>query len=201
VTHTDFELQHARMKVLHSGRDSLRAERAALLSRSDILLEDRKVLLAEMREFTEAARERIRETPYLLLIIADEAIRALDFADSARRHGFKVLAVARDAEGAREAIAQSRPDAAIVGVHLADGPTGLALANELTLRRVPVALITGSTERARWSGQFFRKPICVADVLSALAARTMKISEPGQAVGADPLGHRDRPAKPEGSAQ
>jgi hypothetical protein len=38
-------------------------------------------------------------------------------------------------------------------------------------------------------------------MLSALAARTMKISELGQAVGADPPGHCDPPAKTEGSAQ
>jgi hypothetical protein len=45
VANTDFELQHARMTVLHSERDDLRPERAALLSRSDVLLEHRKALL------------------------------------------------------------------------------------------------------------------------------------------------------------
>lgn len=38
-------------------------------------------------------------------------------------------------------------------------------------------------------------------MLSDLAARTMKIREPRQAIGADPLGHRHRPAETEGSAQ
>jgi CheY-like chemotaxis protein len=120
------------MTVLHCERHDLLSERAALLSRSDDLLEGRRVLLAEMREFTEAARLRTRETSPLL-IVEDEATEVLDFADCAKSHGFKVVATARDAKGAREAIARSRPDAAIVGVHLADGRTGVALANELTL--------------------------------------------------------------------
>lgn len=53
---TDFELQHARMTILHSERDDLRVEKAALLARSDILLEHRRALLADMREFAAAAR-------------------------------------------------------------------------------------------------------------------------------------------------
>lgn len=63
----DFELQHARMTVLHSGRDDLRLEKAALLSRCDVLLEQRKALLAEMRDFAAVAREQSRETAAVLL--------------------------------------------------------------------------------------------------------------------------------------
>jgi hypothetical protein len=67
VLMTDFELQLARMTVLHSERDDLRLEKAALLSRSDILLDHRKTLLADMREFAAAARTQPRETPSALL--------------------------------------------------------------------------------------------------------------------------------------
>lgn len=84
MTNTDFELQHARMRVVHSERNDLRSERAALLSRSDILLENRKVLLAEMRAFIEAARERIRERPPLLLIVEDGAVQARSFSPTAQ---------------------------------------------------------------------------------------------------------------------
>jgi hypothetical protein len=55
VPRTDFELQHARMKVIHSEGDDLRLKKAALLLRSDALLEHRKALLADMREFAAAA--------------------------------------------------------------------------------------------------------------------------------------------------
>jgi hypothetical protein len=43
------------MTVLHSEGDGLRLEKAALLSRSDALLEHRRALLADMREFAGAA--------------------------------------------------------------------------------------------------------------------------------------------------
>ena len=71
---TDFELQHARMTVLHSERDGLRLEKAALLSRSDILLEHRKALLADMREFAVAARAQSREMASDILVVEGEAI-------------------------------------------------------------------------------------------------------------------------------
>jgi hypothetical protein len=58
----DFELQHARMTALHSGRDDRRLEKAALLSRCDALLEHRRTLLADMREFAAAARGQFQET-------------------------------------------------------------------------------------------------------------------------------------------
>lgn len=63
---TDFELQHARMTVLHSERDDLRLEKAALLSRCDVMLEQRKTLLAEMRDFAAVGREQSRETEAVL---------------------------------------------------------------------------------------------------------------------------------------
>jgi hypothetical protein len=64
---TDFELQQARMAILHFERDDLRAEKAALLSRSDILLEHRRALLADMREFAAAARVSSRATAPVFL--------------------------------------------------------------------------------------------------------------------------------------
>ena len=64
---TDFELQHARMTILHSEGDDLRWEKAALLSRCDVLLQHRKTLLAEMREFAAVARGQSRETAPALL--------------------------------------------------------------------------------------------------------------------------------------
>jgi hypothetical protein len=50
------------MTVLHSERDDLRLEKSALLSRCDVLLEQRKNLLAEMRDFAAVARDQTRET-------------------------------------------------------------------------------------------------------------------------------------------
>jgi hypothetical protein len=64
---TDFELQHARMTILHSERDDRRLEKATLLSRCDALLEHRKALLADIREFAAVAREQSRETAPVLL--------------------------------------------------------------------------------------------------------------------------------------
>jgi hypothetical protein len=63
----DFELQHARMTVLHSERDDFRLEKAALLSRCDILLAQRKTLLAEMQDFAAVARDQSRVTARFLL--------------------------------------------------------------------------------------------------------------------------------------
>ena len=71
---TDFELQHARMRILHSEGDDLRKEKAALLSRFDVLLANRRMLLAEMREFAVAARARVRKASSDLAG-ADQAIR------------------------------------------------------------------------------------------------------------------------------
>jgi hypothetical protein len=77
---TDFELQHARMTVLHSERDDLRLEKTVLLSRSDILLEHRKELLADMREFAAAGRAQSRETASVLLAVEGEAIESKEGA-------------------------------------------------------------------------------------------------------------------------
>lgn len=65
MTTTDFELQQARMAVVHAGRDDLLVAKAALLSRSDILLNDRKGLLADMRDFVEFARADVRPARFI----------------------------------------------------------------------------------------------------------------------------------------
>lgn len=69
---TDFELQHARMTVLHSERDDLWSEKAELLLRSDILLKHRNDLLADMREFAAAARALSRAAASALLVAEAE---------------------------------------------------------------------------------------------------------------------------------
>lgn len=68
--------------------------------------------------------------PQRVLIVEDEALIALDLAQSLEAMGHEVVAIAADSAAAREA-APEGIDLALVDLNLRDGPTGPALGEEL----------------------------------------------------------------------
>jgi DNA-binding response OmpR family regulator len=81
----------------------------------------------------------------VLLVDDDPAMRAAT-ADLLRGEGVEVLAAA-DLDGARAALADRRPDLALLDFHLAEGATGLALAAELGLATAGVPVLVVSADR------------------------------------------------------
>lgn len=88
-------------------------------------------------------------SPATLLIAEDEALVAMVLRDALTDAGYLVLDLTTR-HGEAVAVAKaSRPDLALVNIHLADGDDGIALAEQLHDLAVPVVFISGQTSRAR----------------------------------------------------
>lgn len=108
------------------------------------------------------------------LVVEDEPLAALDFAEALRRLGAARVDVAHDGERAL-ALAEARvPDLALVDLNL-DGPLdGLTVGEELAGMGVAVIYATGSVDRAILYGRshaadVLRKPISERDLAQSLA--------------------------------
>lgn len=78
-----------------------------------------------------------------VLIVEDDALMAEELAYAVSVHGHEVVGLASDRAAALESFRRNRPDAAFVDLHLTDGPSGAAVAADLTAQGVRVALLTG----------------------------------------------------------
>ncbi|MFN3389688.1 MAG: hypothetical protein ACK40O_12230, partial [Allosphingosinicella sp.] len=65
-----------------------------------------------------------------VLIVEDEFLIGLELEHALEAHGYKVIGVVADYDGA-VALAAERPDVALVDINLRDGPTGPLIAREL----------------------------------------------------------------------
>jgi len=66
-----------------------------------------------------------------ILIIEDEALVAMELRFVLEDLGHIVVGTVADARAARQAVAGSQIDLALVDIHLSDGPTGIDLGREL----------------------------------------------------------------------
>jgi DNA-binding NtrC family response regulator len=112
-----------------------------------------------------------------VLICEDEGLLASEMEAIAGEAGATLAGTARTAAEARRIAAASRPDIAVIDLHLGDGRSGPALAAELAGRGIRIVVVSGDTAvdplLARIGHVFLAKPINPAmlrDLLSDAAA-------------------------------
>jgi len=107
----------------------------------------------------------------LILVAEDEAIIAIDLADTLTRGGFDVAGPFATCAQAEDWLKTGAPDAAILDNLLQDGPCD-ALASDLSRRGVPVTMFSGQDERhapsADWNATSVTKPVAFPILLDTL---------------------------------
>jgi DNA-binding response OmpR family regulator len=105
----------------------------------------------------------------LVLLAEDEAIIALELADSLQAAGFDVAGPFPTSAAAEEWLKTGEPDAAILDNLLKDGPCD-ALASDLSQRGVPIIMFSGHDERRSvgWNASWVTKPVAFPILLDAL---------------------------------
>lgn len=106
----------------------------------------------------------------VILIAEDEAIIAIELADSLQAAGFDVAGPFATCADAEEWLKTAAPDAAILDNLLKDGPCD-ALASDLSRRGVPVIIFSGRDEppaASEWNGTWVTKPVTFPILLDAL---------------------------------
>lgn len=85
-----------------------------------------------------------------ILIIEDEALVAMELRFVLEDLGYDVVGTAADAGTARNLVAETEIDLALVDIHLSDGPTGVELGRELGQERgVSVLFMTANPGMVR----------------------------------------------------
>jgi DNA-binding response OmpR family regulator len=118
------------------------------------------------------ATPELSGTRPLILLAEDEAIIALELADSLKTEGFDVAGPFATCAEAEEWLKTGKPDAAILDNLLKDGPCE-ALAHDLSRRGVPIIMFSGHDEAdARSSSDrnsvWVTKPVPFPILLDAL---------------------------------
>jgi DNA-binding response OmpR family regulator len=108
----------------------------------------------------------------LILLAEDEAIIALELADSLRSAGFDIAGPFATCADAERWLKTEEPDAAILDNLLKDGPCD-SLASDLSRRGVPVIMFSGHDERDAGSSAdcnaiWVTKPVAFPILLDAL---------------------------------
>lgn len=87
--------------------------------------------------------------PLNILIVEDEALLAYQLQDDLTEAGHAVVGCAASAAHALKLAAETRPDLALVDIHLADGPTGVGVAQRLAEanRDTAVLFMTANMKR------------------------------------------------------
>ena len=113
------------------------------------------------------------KTGKTLMIVEDEALVAITLRDELEDAGYHVLDLTDRHTEALDVATASKPDLALVNIHLAGGDDGIELAERLKALCIPVLLISGQVSRAR-SAQTVAlgslpKPYYPADMVLAVA--------------------------------
>lgn len=116
------------------------------------------------------------QRPPRILVIEDEAIVAADMRRSLMGMGYEVLETADSAKEAIERATASRPDLALVDIHIKGDLDGIQTAEILRERfRVPVIYVTAfadetTVERAKWTEPvgYLLKPIKILELRSVV---------------------------------
>jgi DNA-binding response OmpR family regulator len=107
----------------------------------------------------------------LILVAEDEAIIAIELADSLTTAGFDIAGPFATCAEAEHWVKTGAPDAAILDNLLKDGPCD-ALASDLSRRGVPVIMFSGQDESdvpaADWNATWVTKPVAFPMLLDAL---------------------------------
>ncbi|MEM7603555.1 MAG: response regulator, partial [Verrucomicrobiota bacterium] len=123
-----------------------------------------------------------------ILIVEDDGVTARDIEATLHRRGFSVSGIATNADEARLSIESSKPDFALVDIHLNNVDSGVELATEFREKHaVSVIFVTGYSEDAVYEqassakpAAFIRKPFSDAELSACLEA----VAERGSAVEA-----------------
>lgn len=84
-----------------------------------------------------------------LMIVEDEVLVATTLRAELEDAGYHVLNLTDRIADALEVAKDSRPDLALVNIHLVGGDDGIELARQLKALDIPVLLISGQVSRAR----------------------------------------------------
>ncbi len=115
----------------------------------------------------------------LVLLAEDQAIIALELADSLTTAGFDVAGPFASCAEAEDWLTTGTPDAAILDNLLKDGPCD-AVASDLSRRGVPVIMFSGHDERpsADWKASWVTKPVAFPVLLEALSREMSEVQQP-----------------------
>ena len=108
----------------------------------------------------------------VILLAEDEAIIAIELADSLTDAGFDVAGPFSTCSEAEAWLKTGKPDAALLDNLLKDGPCD-ALASDLSRRGIPVIMFSGHDEPPAasltgWRGSWVTKPVAFPVLLDAL---------------------------------
>jgi PAS domain S-box-containing protein len=127
----------------------------------------------------------MHSAPKRILIVEDEAVIAMQLAETLRSMGFAVAGTATDTDQARALAGALAPDLVLMGVQLHGSSDGIAACRDIQVEQgVPVVLLTASTEpevverasRAAPYG-FVTKPFTTAQLRLTLEAALRKRAE------------------------
>jgi ActR/RegA family two-component response regulator len=105
----------------------------------------------------------------LLVIVDGDTATAHELSHGLAAVGFDVRGPASTLAAARNLLRLVVPDIALIGMQLADGDDGLALAHELRARGTRVVVMGAAP--AAWTGACIRQPFVTSDVVDLLAFR------------------------------
>jgi DNA-binding response OmpR family regulator len=119
----------------------------------------------------------------VVLVAEDEAIIALELADSLRTAGFEIAGPFATCGDAEKWLTTGKPDAAILDNLLKDGPCD-ALARDLSARGVPVIMFSGHDElpSADWKASWVTKPVAFPVLLDVLRREMHEARQPQERV-------------------
>jgi CheY-like chemotaxis protein len=111
--------------------------------------------------------------PLRVLIVEDEALAAMLLQGYIEDIGHQVVGWATNAEEALQMFEERAPDLAFVDLHLADGLTGVTVAQQISRLRRPVVFVTANTRMlpADYAGAIgvITKPYSTHGIQRALA--------------------------------
>jgi DNA-binding response OmpR family regulator len=131
-----------------------------------------KLLISVGAERAPVSTVRTSGVRPVVLVAEDEAIIAIELADSLNAAGFNVAGPFATCADAENWLKTGEPDAAILDNRLKDGPCD-ALASDLSRRGVPIIMFSGHDERlapssAPWKASWVTKPVAFPILLDAL---------------------------------
>jgi DNA-binding response OmpR family regulator len=108
----------------------------------------------------------------VILLAEDEAIIAIELADSLQADGFDVAGPFATCADAEKWLKTAVPDAAILDNLLKDGPCD-ALASDLSRQGIPVVMFSGHDQPVpafptNWRGPWVTKPVAFPTLLDTL---------------------------------
>ncbi len=109
---------------------------------------------------------------YKILVVEDDALIAMELEERLAEQGYHVIGPAMTLEAAEEAVARTKPDAALLDANVA-GASSVPLGASLAAQGVPVAFCTGYNEVKNLPPELagvlvLTKPITDADLTAAL---------------------------------